>query len=145
MSKSLPQKSMHTMVRRPQRWDEPLFENMPESMVEYIMGSIHFKLMESSNFAKQIALEDIIRNDCQILTFETHDSIVSAGAYLNSVYIVMSGCAAMFSEDANNRVVPAKRNRPTVWTSFMQWLRKPNSSEVRAGDDALPTDRKSVV
>lgn len=146
MSNSSLKNSMQAVVRRPQRWDEPLSADMPASRVKYVLDSIHFRSMSAQSFVPQISLEDIIRNDCRVHTFEPHESIVRAGAYLNSMYIVLSGRADIYSDQnsLDPKSVESKslnRHKPKAHTSFIQWLRNSKPSEVRKAVDALPVEQ----
>ena len=138
--------SLQSVVRRPQRWDEPLSNDMSQSSVKLVLESIHFRMMSADNFAPQISLNDIVRNDCKIHVFESAELMIRSGAYLNSMFVVLSGQACTYRQkvDGQNLKVPSSplkpRAKPSVVASLIKWLKKPRSAEVRNAIDALSVD-----
>lgn len=127
-----------SVVQRPKRWDEPLSAEIDETQITFVLSSHHFHQMNEDNFPGKISLREIIRNDCRVRAYEKDQLIVRSGAYLNSAFILLSGNAAMIlapgiSPTAWGQTITPK---PSVKYSFINWLRKPKGSEVRAAVSA---------
>lgn len=128
------------IVQRPQRWDEPLAISMEELLIDMVMVSTHFKSMVASNFPASIALRDIIKNDCRIVSYRENQLMARSRAYLNSTFIILSGSATMvvsphIDSSAWGHTEPPK---PTLRGSFWRWLTRSKSAEVRALVSAQP-------
>jgi len=128
------------VVKRPQRWDEPLSTSMDETLVELVMASSHFKKMEPANFPASIALHDIIKNDCRIISYSRDQLMVRSKAYLNSAFILLAGSAVMVTspEAVSNPWGVEKPAKPTVGSSLWRWLTRSKSAEVRRHVSAQP-------
>ena len=82
-------------VKRPRRWDHPFCDAMKKSHVDWVLSTPHFKLMEESNFPRTLSLRNIVLKDCRIKAYEPGQVIVSAGGYINSAFLMLSGEAKM--------------------------------------------------
>jgi Fe-S-cluster-containing dehydrogenase component/CRP-like cAMP-binding protein len=122
-----------SIVRRPARWDQPLSENMSDALVELALSSIHFRQMDANNFTKNCSLQDVLRNDCAVNTYQTNDIIVNTGAYLNSAFIILSGRAAMFVAPKPNALKIQHHTKfiNQLGSSVKQWWSRSQSAEVR--------------
>ena len=79
-----------TTILRPQRWDTPFGEMMPDQ-VQRVLSYEPFSKMDKSRFPKNLPLEDIIRNDCRITKFLDDQIIVRAGDYGSSAFFILKG------------------------------------------------------
>ncbi|MEM7358524.1 MAG: 4Fe-4S dicluster domain-containing protein [Pseudomonadota bacterium] len=79
------------IVKRPRRWDQPFGESMSREELGRVLSAPHFAQMDEDNFPAHTSLAGLIQNDCRLRQFSANELIVSAGEYLNSAFLVLSG------------------------------------------------------
>lgn len=106
-------------VQRPDRWDHPLASGMSNGDVARLLDNPPFSLMDSERFARNAALEDILRNDSRLINLEPGDFVFREGQYGGSAYLVISGDVRIFL----SRLVPEEGGGARKkWTGH-QWLK----------------------
>lgn len=79
------------VVRRPERWAEPMDASMCDADVSWLRSREPFASMDAKSFPRSIPLEGILRNDCRIQRCEPGQIVVREGDYGNSAFLVLSG------------------------------------------------------
>jgi len=139
-------KDVDSVVQRPKRWDQPFCSDMSADDVVRILAAPHFCDMTRSNFPNSLKLASIIRNDCQIRRFVHNQIIVREGEYVNSAFLVLSGVVAMLppSDTSSESLARISKERPSTFSSVLQWLRRNKLPEVRDSVAGIPSAGSSV-
>ena len=92
-------------VRRPQRWDSPLCEEMTQADVDRLLDLPPFARMDAQRFPKNCSLRDILLNDARILNLRHGDIIVREGDYGNSAFVVLKGYVRVLLESLSPKLL----------------------------------------
>jgi Fe-S-cluster-containing dehydrogenase component/CRP-like cAMP-binding protein len=106
---------------------------MDSGSVERVMSTPHFQLMDESKFPDSLKLKDIIANDCRIISYDTNQLIVHAGAYTNSAFLILSGSATLVLSPGigSSAWGQSHKAKPSVFKSFKKYLSRSRIPEVR--------------
>ena len=83
------------IVERPRRWDQPFGQAMSREELGRVLSAPHFAQMDEDNFPAHTSLAGLIQHDCRLRHFSANELIVSAGEYLNSAFLILSGEALL--------------------------------------------------
>ena len=95
----------------PQRWDQPFDRNMSTADVKRLLSIAPFSRMDQERFSPSAPLDEILRNDTRLRTFENGDIVVRQGDYGNSAFLILSGTvrADIGSDDSLPATVLGRR------------------------------------
>lgn len=79
------------LVRKPQRWDQPLDPSISDADVRFLLNLEPFNDLDPKVFPKATPLEGIIRNDTRLLRLEAGQIAVRQGDFGQSAYLVLDG------------------------------------------------------
>lgn len=139
------------LVRRPQRWDQPLDPTMTDADVVWLRTRSPFATMRDDAFPSATPLTAILRNDCRIRRCQPGEIIVREGDYGNSAFLVVAGSVRVSLERLPECLLG--RDEPKMqswWQAIRQLWRRPMIAEVRdeqtmAGQgDALHDSSRSM-
>jgi len=119
-------------VSRPQRWDVPFGDTMSDRDVEALLEIEPFCSIGPDDFAPNLSLRGILRNDARITHYQPGDIIVREGDYGHSAFLILKGTARIVLEGLS--AVELGR-QPTVqrswWDALSQLWQNPRLPEVR--------------
>ena len=109
---------------------------MTKDMVDSLLQSPPFSLIDPSGFKRSLPFRDILMNDARIVGFDQGDIIVRRGDWGNSAFYVLSGnvCVELergessLPEEILGRRTPKMK---TLWESFRQLWQNNKVPEVR--------------
>lgn len=124
--------STAVLVRRPQRWDQPLDPAMTEQDVNWLRTRNPFAVMRDDEFPKNTPLKGILANDCRILRVKRGQVVVREGDYGNSAFLVLSGSVRVSLEHLPDEVLGREEPKKRNWgQAVRQAFRRSHVAEVR--------------
>lgn len=127
-------------LKRPQRWDVPLSEEMTDADVERVLAAEPFSKLDSSKFRGKVTLPGIIRNDARLIRCQPGQIIVRNGDWGDSAFFILSGAVHVELGTAHDAVEPidvGRRNvqRKSVFQAVAQLWNRHKEPEFRAAHD----------
>ncbi|HBE66745.1 MAG TPA: oxidoreductase [Planctomycetaceae bacterium] len=124
-------------IERPDRWDHPLSAEMSAGVVQQLLASPPFSLMDAERFNRNAPLADILQNDTRLHRLSAGDVIFREGQYGGSAYLVLDGNIRIFL----TQFIPGARPR-RKWTgkALLDWWNakrqkaKANAKSIDASD-----------
>ena len=116
-----------SVVQRPQRWDVPFGENMTPSIVELLLEMAPFSQMDSSRFARNASLRDILLNDTRITIYHPGDLIVREGDYGGSAFMILSGQVRVTLESLPSQMLGHAKPKKRGWLASLRQLLTPTT------------------
>lgn len=122
-------------VQRPDRWDHPLSDEMSDERVLWLMHRSPFRDMNAELFSRSTPLEDILRNDTRLHSYQAGDLVFREGQYGGSAYLVLDGSIRialsqlLLDDDSRSK----KNNWMRLWEKLpKQLLRRGQKQSRRA-------------
>ncbi len=139
------------VVRRPERWSEPMDASMSDADVCWLRSRHPFASMDAKSFPRTIPLEGILRNDCRIQRCEAGEIVVREGDYGNSAFLVLAGGVRVIVDSLAPEKLGRSPTEKLTWTeSLYRYLfrskipesRRPSEVTTNFGDNSAGTIRQ---
>lgn len=133
------------MVRRPQRWDEPLDPQMSDQDVAWLRTRNPFAAMRDSSFPNATPLTGILRNDCRIRRYQRGEIIVREGDYGHSAFLIVYGSVRASLDRLPDEAIGRQAEQPKSWRqAIAQLWQRPKYPEVRSPDEIAPQSSTQI-
>lgn len=137
--------SQAVLVRRPERWDQPLDPTMSDDDVRWLRTRGPFAAMREDSFSKATPLLGILKNDCRIRRCQRGEILVRQGDYGQSAFFILAGSVRVslerLPEESLGRPIP----RRLSWRQAISqlWNRFP-FAEVRSPAEITSHDQTRI-
>lgn len=125
------------MAGQPDRWKNP-FGGQPltDEEVAKALSSDQFATMNTQGFSKLVSLENLIRYDARLVTYQRGDLVTIAGDYGNSVFFLLSGNVEVFVDKETDPAQKLHRTTPksSAYQALSQLWKNDREPEVRRYD-----------
>lgn len=123
------------LVRRPQRWDQPLDAAMSADDVSWLRTRNPFAAMRDDAFPRATPLRGILQHDCRIRRCARGEIIVREGDYGNSAFLVLAGGVRVSVDRLPPELLGRQTPQKQSWRSAVAQLwRRPRLAEVRSAE-----------
>lgn len=123
------------LIRRPQRWDQPLDPTMSEVEVTWLRSRAPFSSLDAANFPKTTPLAGVLKNDCRVLRVVPGEVIVRAGDYGASAFMVLGGDVRVVLDPLSPAELGRGETPKLSWAeSVLRWMGRSPYPETRTED-----------
>lgn len=133
-----------SIIRRPNRWDEPFDANITDDIVDQLLSIPPFNQMDSDAFGRSVPLRGILKNDCRILDLNTGDIIVRECDYGSSAFLILSGSAVVSLKSLPDNILGRQTTRKMGWIQAISQLWK-NSKHPESRDYSYNLDDIAAI
>ncbi len=124
------------LVRRPQRWDQPLDPAMTDADVTWLASRLPFSNLNPASFPKSTPLHAVLKNDCRVRRVVAGEVIVRAGDYGASAFMVLAGEVSVLVDNLPSEWLGRQPPKPLSWAEAVRrWLRRNPLAETRTADE----------
>ncbi len=125
-----------TLVRRPERWDQPLDPSVTDADVAWLRSRQPFASLDHGSFPKTTPLDGVLRNDCRILRCEPGEVLVREGDYGGSAFLVLAGEVGVIVGGLPAAYLGRQPAQKLSWIqSLSRWWSRSPHAEARSIDE----------
>jgi Fe-S-cluster-containing dehydrogenase component/CRP-like cAMP-binding protein len=123
---------MPQLLKRPQRWEQPFGEGLTDADVADLLGRAPFCDMDRGKFPPSLPLEEILRNDTRLTTYEDGEMIIREGDFGSSAFLILTGRVNVVLKNLPRRLLGRTAPQRQSWLSTLaRWWTNPRYPEVR--------------